>query len=116
MRALVAASGLSAGCAGSGGAVVVVGIGTVVDVAVEGALDALLAEGGAALPSLLHAPATASTGMSRYTVRRGIEAESRVPPCPIQIACSWAQVRATRTRRWRRRSPARCSGTSTPSS
>jgi hypothetical protein len=78
MSARAAVSAESAGCDGSD--VVVVG-GTVVvvtDVVVDaGALDAELC--GAAWSSLLHAHAKAVKGTKRYTARRRIEAESRVP-------------------------------------
>jgi hypothetical protein len=78
MSARAALTGVSAGCDGSdvvvgGGSVVVVDV-VVVD---AGALDAELC--GAALSSLLHAPAKTVNGTKRYTARRRIEAESRVP-------------------------------------
>jgi hypothetical protein len=59
---------------GGGGAVVVVVDVVVVD---AGALDAELC--GAARSSLLHAPANRTKPNMRYTARRRIEAESRVP-------------------------------------
>jgi hypothetical protein len=79
MSARAASSADSAGCDGSdvvvvGGTVVVVTDVVVVD---GGALDAELCE--AARSSLLHADAKAVKGSKRYTARRRIEAESRVP-------------------------------------